>query len=68
MISFKATLNLDKNSLGWDYTLTVPNDIADQYIDNDRRVICTINKKVKWHCALMPDGNGIWFLLMNLSF
>lgn len=35
--------------------LPVPDEIAKEFIDgNDRRVICTINNKVKFQCAIIP--------------
>ncbi|MCH2234066.1 MAG: YdeI/OmpD-associated family protein [Crocinitomicaceae bacterium] len=65
MESFKAKLDLEKNSLGWDFTIAVPIEIAEKFIGTDRRVICSINNIISWHCALMPDGNGGFFIMIN---
>ena len=65
MESFTAKLDLEKNSLGWDFTIAVPQEIATKFIDSDRRVICSINDIISWHCALMPDGSGGFFIMIN---
>ncbi|GAB4376631.1 MAG: hypothetical protein Kow0075_03920 [Salibacteraceae bacterium] len=39
-------------------------DILKQW---DRRVICEINNKIRFHCSLMPDGSGGLFIMLNKS-
>jgi len=61
-------LRLEKtnSSLGWNYHIPIANDLAQKFIDGEnRRIICTLNKKVKIHSALMPDGSGHWFVFVN---
>lgn len=48
------------------YYLSVANEIAETFISkDDRRVICTLEGKEKFHCAFMPKGGGGWFILVN---
>lgn len=49
----------------WNYHLPVSKQQAKEFIEGDnRRVICTVNDKLKLHCALMPYPKG-YFVLMN---
>lgn len=43
----------------------IPEEIAEQFMENDRRVICTFSDEVKSHAALMPAGNGRYFINVN---
>ncbi len=65
MKSFQTVLDKVNSSLGWNYHILVADDIAQEFIDKDRRVICTVNGVKKLHSALMPDGSGNWFIFMN---
>jgi hypothetical protein len=39
---------------------------ADKFIDgNDRRIVCILNKTETFQAALMPDGKGDFFILVN---
>ncbi len=50
----------------WSYGASVPPEIADEFLyDNARRVVCTINGQVEIHCAIMPQGDGAWYILLN---
>lgn len=50
----------------WSNILPVENSIADQLIEGkDRRIICHIEGIRPFHCALLPDGNGSWYILLN---
>ena len=63
---FKTRLDLfDSNVYG--YHFPVPNAIVSKFVEgNDRRVICTVNDTVTFHCALMPRGE-ISYILANNS-
>lgn len=50
----------------WYYHITVPADVAEKFIEGDnRRVICTLEGKIKFNCALMHDGAGAYFINLN---
>lgn len=50
----------------WSNVLPVPNSVAEQLIEGkDRRIICHIEGIRPFHCALLPDGNGSWYVLLN---
>lgn len=64
--SFDTQLERKPSSLSWNYTINVPLDIAQQFIEkDDRRIICTLNDKHDFHAALMPNGNGGFFIMIN---
>ena len=66
MKSFTTTLEKVNSSLGWNYHIRVSDEIAQNFIEGEfRRVVCTINDNVKLHSALMPDGQGGWYIFMN---
>jgi len=50
----------------WYTALQVPMHIAKPFIDKKcSRIICTINNVHTMHCALMPVGNGTYFINTN---
>lgn len=50
----------------WYYGLDIPKEQARELIEgDDRRVICKIGSKVKFHCALMPNGANGYYILIN---
>ncbi len=50
----------------WSNILPVTNSVAEQLIEGkDRRIICRIEGIRPFHCALLPDGNGSWYILLN---
>lgn len=50
----------------WYYYVPVPVEVAEPFVDGEnRRVICTLEGKVSFHCALMPDGAGAYFINVN---
>ena len=64
MAEFISTVE-DFSTELWRHHLTVPEEIARQFIEGDnRRVICTIMDKHKMNCALMA-ARDYWFILMN---
>lgn len=67
MKSFTGILEKTESTLLWNYTLPVPEDIAKQFIEGtNRRVVCTLNKSITIHSALMSSGQG-WFIMINKS-
>ncbi len=65
-MQFTTTLERKPSSLMWNYQILVPNNIAQKLINNkDRRVICTLNDTHQFHCALMPNGQGGFFIMIN---
>ncbi len=51
----------------WDYRIPIPLDISKTFLEKytDRRVVCTINETLKHHCALMPGGDGTYYIMLN---
>lgn len=50
----------------WSIGILIPNDVAENFIEgNDKRVIARVEFLDPFHCALMPDGAGQWFILLN---
>lgn len=64
--SFTTHLTKNPSSLSWNYTIAVSNEIAQTYIEGDnRRIMCTLNGEHEFHAALMPDGKGDYFIMIN---
>ncbi len=65
MIEFTARLDKIDSDL-WQYLFRVEKETAEQFIEGDnRRIVCTINGKVKFHGALLHDGLGGYLVLLN---
>lgn len=65
MVEFKSSIIRIPNQV-WYAAIYVPKEIADQVVNEDnRRVICTINYKHTYQCALMPGGEGSFFINTN---
>ncbi len=65
-IEFQTQLERKPSSLSWNYTIDVPIEIANQFVEKDnRRIICTLNEAQTFHAALMPNGNGGFFITIN---
>ena len=66
MYEFTAVLDrLDSNL--WGYYLPVPGPLSDRIIEEqeDKRVVCTLNGELTYQCALMPKGDGAYFIMIN---
>jgi hypothetical protein len=62
---FTTTLEKFDSNL-WNYHFPIPTPEAKAMINgDDRRVVCEINGKKKVQCALMPAGDGTWFINVN---
>ena len=65
-MEFKSVLENYHKSDVWGHHVVVPEKIADHFLGQRyKRVICTINDQFTFHCALMPKGNGIYFINVN---
>lgn len=63
---FTTELSRFEDSPLWGFHFMIPLDIATQFITKkDKRVICDINGLFKLHCALMSDGKGGFFIMIN---
>lgn len=48
------------------FHVKVPQQISDWFLkQNIKRLVCTINEDYTWQCALIPFGNGIYYILLN---
>jgi hypothetical protein len=64
-MQFTATLQNFHTAL-WTFYIVVPNEQAKPFIDgNYRRVVCTLNGTLEFQCALMPKGDGHFFININ---
>lgn len=65
IMKFTATIQKDSSSLNWNFFIPVTKEIAQHFIDKDRRVICKVNDTAPFHAALMPNGKGDFFINLN---
>jgi bifunctional DNA-binding transcriptional regulator/antitoxin component of YhaV-PrlF toxin-antitoxin module len=50
----------------WDISIYVPKIQIDHLsLEKDKRVVCNINDVFDFQCALMPQGNGDFFININ---
>lgn len=64
-MQFKATLSKFDSPL-WGFHIKVPAEISAALVAKDqKRLICTLNEVVTFHCALMPHGSGVYFINLN---
>jgi bifunctional DNA-binding transcriptional regulator/antitoxin component of YhaV-PrlF toxin-antitoxin module len=65
MVEFKTHIKHVDGQV-WYCAVFVPAEIAKQFIDKkQKRVVCTINNAVTFQCALMPKGDGSYFINTN---
>lgn len=64
---YTFTAILEKfNSRLWAYHIIVPEAVSQVFISNKaKRVVCTLHEKVDFQCALMPKGDGRYFININ---
>lgn len=61
----KTTLQRFDGNL-WHFHVLIKQKIADYFIEgNNRRVICVLNKTEQFQAALMPHGDGDYFININ---
>ena len=64
-MKFKARIETIQSSV-WSYIVRVPQEISDSVLKQDtKRVICKVNDFLNFQCALMPYGDGTYFLNFN---
>ncbi len=62
---FNTTLQNFHSAL-WSFHIVVSDEQAKPFIEgNDRRVICILNGNLEFQCALMPKGDGHFFININ---
>ena len=67
--SFKSSIgNVQDSSLMWNYRIVVPDGVMDNFKETDKRIICKINSSEEIHCALMSNGDGTFYIMMNADF
>lgn len=50
----------------WHQHIKVPMEAVEPFLDmKAKRVICTLFGETRFHCALMPDGKGGFFINLN---
>ncbi len=64
-MQFTAFLESSNNKL-WGFHLPVPEIIAQAFLAEDaKRVVCTLNEKVEFQCALIAKGEGVYCIMVN---
>jgi hypothetical protein len=64
--TFETKLKQDETStLMWDYRIIVPAEIVKALLEGDKRVSCSINGLPKIHAALLSNGAGDHFVMVN---
>lgn len=64
---FNATLFLLSSTV-WSVGFEVPTQIATEYLEaNAKRIRCVLNETVAFQCAIMPYGDGRYFVNVNAS-
>jgi Domain of unknown function (DUF1905)/Bacteriocin-protection, YdeI or OmpD-Associated len=64
-MTFTTTLG-NFNTALWTFHIVVLEDFAKPFLDgNDRRVVCKMNDSIEFQCALMPKGDGHYFININ---
>jgi len=54
------------NTALWNFHIVVLEHLAKPFLDgNDRRVVCKLNDSIEFQCALMPKGDGHYFININ---
>lgn len=65
-MKFKSRLDKEEGHDIYTWFFAVDAEIATQFIDGkDRRIICTVNNDVKYHCALHGSGDGGYRIMLN---
>ena len=65
-MKFNSQLQKEEGSDIYHWFFSVPNEIAETYIEGaDRRVVTQVNEKVKYHCAIHADGLGGYRIMLN---
>ncbi len=66
-LRFNSTLEKSTNRL-WGSHFRVPQEIVKRLMKGaDRRVVCTLNDKVTYQCAMLPQQGGRFVISVNKS-
>lgn len=64
-VTFDSTIYRFDSDL-WHFHFPVKSEMVKDLIkDKNRRVVCNLSKVYEFQCALMPDGNGDFFINVN---
>ena len=67
-VSFTSKLgNFYDSALYWGY-VDVPVELAKKVSASNRRVVCTLNHDIEFHCALMHNGKGGFFINVKKEY
>lgn len=67
-VTFEASLsNFYDSGVYWGY-VSVPVELAEKVRGKDRRVICSLSDNIEFHCALMHDGKGGFFVNIKKEY
>lgn len=67
-VQFKATLsNFYDSGVYWGY-VNVPIELAEKVRGKERRVVCKLSDDIKFHCALMHNGKGGFFVNIKKEY
>jgi hypothetical protein len=55
----------DSSGSVWGGHIPVRTEEVKALLEGDKRVICTVNGSVRYHAALLGDGMGAYFVLLN---
>lgn len=57
----------DENSLSWEKYIPISDAVFSEMVQiaSDKRIVCTINNSLSYHCAMMPKGSFHYILVNN---
>lgn len=65
-MKFTSQLSKEEDSDIYHWLFSVPKEIAGSFIEGaDRRVVCTVNGKQKYHCAIHSFGGNGYRIMLN---
>jgi len=54
------------NTKLWTYHVKVPKHVSAYYLEKGiKRFVCTLNDSLSFQCAMMPAGEGVYFINLN---
>lgn len=63
--SFQSILHKFQSPL-WGFHAVVPEEVSTFFLNKDiKRLVCKINGEIEFPCALMPKGDGQYFINLN---
>lgn len=65
-MQFTAQLERFEDNPLWGHHVLVPDEIAQAFLtEKQSRVVCNLNGEHEFQCALMPKGDGSYFIMLN---